>query len=228
MLYDLMRTNFQALLDIRFLEGTGTAVNDFAKPHHLCTCTGAPTWASLALNNLNVLDFNPATPDYIIIAAAAAVDINFTAGDFSLGVWIEPDALGVRNPMTKGVHETDGYAWQIQGDGSMSLYTSQAWAHQVTHSVAGDIVVNTWQFIVATRDGANVRLYTNGIDVTGTYGVHIDPVSAVANNFYIGVNDAAGAAWYDGAMWRPRVWGRALPIEEIGFIFDMERDLLGV
>jgi len=223
-----MRTTWQIGLDLRFIEGTGGSVYDYSKVHHVATLGGAVAWAWLA-NDLNVLDFNSATPDYIISAAAGAVDLDFTTEDFTLAAWIEPDALGVRNPMTHGVHNVDGYAWTIQGDGSMSLYTSQAAAHQVTHSVAGDIVVNTWQFICATRDGADVRLYTNGVDVTGTYGVHIDPASAAANNFYIGCNDAVGAAWYDGAMWRPRVWdGRVLTPEEIGFIFNMERDYFGV
>ena len=225
--FDLVRYNQELLLSLRMEAGVGTLAYDYGKPHHVATLTGVPVWTNLA-NDLTVLNFNPANPDYLVTAAAGCVDLDFTTGDFSGACWVRGDALGNRNIMTHGVHNTDGWYWTIGVTGDMSLYTSQAAAFQVSTGAPGDIVIGTWRFVSFSRDGAVVTMYTNGEDVTTVAGTHVDPATAAARNFYIGVNDAAGAAWYDGDLWNPRVWNRAVPASEFRSIFERERALFYV
>ncbi len=93
---------------------------------------------------------------------------------------------------------------------------------------AGDdaVVVGEWAFVGCSRDGTDVRIYKNGRDVTAVYVAHGDPDTS-ARNFYIGRSDA-GAGPYDGDMWRPRIWERAVPADEWLSIFEMERGYFGV
>lgn len=224
--YDKMATNFQMLLDLRLAEGVGVNTQDWAKAHHLCTLVGTPTWQALA-NDLGYLDFVPGNPDYVRSLQAATADLDFTTGDFSLAAWIRPDALGNRNIFARGLTLTDGWQFWLNANGAMVLTTSQAAVDQHTTGSNGDVVVGTWVLVGCTRSGAACQIYTNGVDTTGTPAVHIDPLTA-ARNLYIGVNNLAGAGWYDGDMWRPRILGRQLSAAEMLTVFERERDLFDV
>ncbi len=224
--YDHLNVNAQLLLDLRLQEGTGTNTQDWAKPHHVCTLVGTPVWTNLA-NDVTFLEFAPGNPDYILSAAGATADLNFTAGDFSGCAWLNPDALGNRNIFTRGVAATDGFDFWLDGTGRMALSTFQAAASQFTYGTVADVAIGTWVFVGFIRDGDSVRIYTNGLDTTGTPATHINPLTA-ARNLYIGVNNAAGAAWYDGSIARPRIWGRALAGYEFRLLFELERGLFGV
>jgi len=224
--FDHIRYNQELLLSLRMEAGVGTLAFDWAKPHHVCTLTGAPAWVNLA-NDLTVLNFVLTNPDYLLTGAAGSADLDFTTGDFAGCAWIRPDALGNRNIFTKGVNITDGWFWELGGTGQMRFYTNQAAASQVTIA-SQDVVVDVWQFVAFSRTGAVVTLSLNGAENVETAAVHVDPATAVARNLYIGVNNAAGAAWYDGDMWNTRIWGKAITAAEFKSIFERERALFGV
>ncbi len=225
--FDHRNINMELLLSLRMEEGVGTICFDWAKQHHVVTLVNTPAWTTLD-NDLTVLDFDPAGPDHLVSPAAGCTDLDFTTGDFSGACWVRGDALGNRNVLTHGVDNASGWYWYIDTTGAMQLVTSQAAARQATVGGAGDIVVGTWRFVSFTRSGAAVSMYTNGIDVTVTPGVHVNPVTAAALNFYVGVNNAAGAGWYDGDLWNPRVWGRAVLAVEFQSMFEAEREYVGV
>lgn len=224
--YDKLGTRLEMLLDLLLSEGTGTNAQDWAKPHHVCTLTGVPTWQNLD-NGLPYLDFDPNNPDYILSLQAATTDLDFVAGAFTLLAWLRPDALGNRNIFTRGVHNTDGWYFYLDGTGAMQLVTSQAGAFQASAGGAGDIAIGTWVLVGATRSGASARIYTNGRDTTATPAAHVNPVTA-NRNLYIGVNNLAAAAWYDGDLWRPRILGRDLTAAEMLTVFECERHFFGV
>ena len=154
-------------------------------------------------------------------------EFDFTTDDFSLAVWIKTDALGWRHLLTRGDFETDGWYFEIGTQGEMRFRTNQAGVVQTTIGTVGDVVTGTWQLISVTRSGAAARIFTNGIDTTATPATHINPLTA-NRNLYIGVNNLAGAGYYDGDMWRPRIWGRQLSAAEMLQIFETERYLFGV
>lgn len=224
--YDQLQANQELLLDLQLKEATGTNAQDWAKPHHVCTLVGTPTWQSLD-NDLGYLDFVPGNPDYIRSLQAASTDLDFTSEAFSAVVWVRPDALGNRNFMTRGVAATDGWDWWMDVNGAQNVSTFQAAASQFTLSAAADLVVGTWRMIGFARTGAAVRTYKNGQDTTATSATHIDPLTA-NRNFYIGVNNLAAAGWYDGDLWRPRIWGKLMTAPEFRLLFEMERGLFGV
>lgn len=225
--YDNVPANMQLLLDLQFREGVGAVTHDWAKPHHEPnTLIGAPAWIGLG-NGLPCLDFDIGPPrEYIITLAADSADLDFTTGDFSGAAWFYPQATGNRYIFCKGAI-TEGWNFYIVATtGQMRMTTKQLAASQYTDGTP--LTLNAWQLVGFTRAGANVRVYTNGLDVTATAGVHINPDTAVANNFYIGCADLVGAGWLDGYLWRPRVWNLALPASEMLYIFETEKGLFGL
>ena len=104
--YDNLRVNQMLVLDLQFRETTGPHTRDFAKPYHYpATLAGTPSWAVLG-NDLTYLSFDSTNPDYIVLAAAACADLDFTSGDFSAGAWVYADASGNRYIFNKGTNLT--------------------------------------------------------------------------------------------------------------------------
>ena len=226
--YDNLLVNQELVLDLPFREGTGTITADYSKVYaNAPTLTGAPTWSFLG-SDLNYLEFVPGNPDRIVILAADSTALNFTSGDFSGAVWISPHAYGNRYMMHKGAAGTGWGFWLDSASPYIVFTTEQAGpAYQSTDGCA-DLALNAWQLVGFTRDGAAGRVYLNGRDKTVTPATHVNPVSAAAGDFYIGTTVGGGAGWYDGYMWRPRVWKRALSAAEMLAIYEAERGLLGV
>ncbi|MCK4958404.1 MAG: LamG domain-containing protein [Planctomycetes bacterium] len=226
--YDNYRPNQELLLDLPFREAVGTLTADWAKPYHAgATLTGPPTWAALG-NDLSYLSFNPATPDRIIISAANCTDLGFTADDFSGAMWIYPDVYGNRYVFDKS-SATAGWAFWIVGTSPYLAFTTAnaGPATQTTYGAAG-LALAEWQLIGFTRIGAAVQIYLNGLDRTVTSGTHIDPAASAAIDLTIGTADGGGAGWYDGRMWRPRIWKRGLTASEWLMLYEGERSLFGV
>jgi hypothetical protein len=228
--YDKLRLNQGLLLDLQFRETTGTQTKDWAKPYHdQPTLSGAPAWAVLG-NDLTYLSFDPANPDRVIIQAADCVDLDFTTTSFSGGAWIYPDAYGNRFLFNKvAVAGTEGWAFWISGAApylAFSTYNAGP-ASQTTYGGNG-LATSAWQFVSFSRSGASAAVYLNGVNVTVTNATHINPATSAAVDFTIGTTDGGAAGWYDGRMWRARVWNRQLAAWEMKAIYEAERDLFGV
>lgn len=226
--YDNYRPNQNLLLDLQLREATGVLTADWAKPYHAgATLTGAPTWAALG-NDLSYLDFTPGNPDRVIIAAANCLDLGFTTGDFSGAVWIYPDAYGNRYLFDKSSGIAGWGFWVVGVSPYLAFTTANAGpATQTTYGAAG-LQLSAWQLVGFTRVGAAVTILLNGADVTVTPATHINPAASAAIDFTLGTIVGGGAGWYDGRMWRPRVWNRALAAWEWLAMFEGERDLFGV
>jgi len=226
--YDNWRPNQELVLDLQMREGTGVITADFSKVYHNApTLTGAPTWR-FAGSDLNYLEFVPGNPDRIIILAAASTALNFTTSDFSGAVWINPDAYGDCHLMNKGGANTGWGFWLSATSPYIIFTTEQAGPTYQSTDGGASLALSAWQLVGFTRDGAVGRVYLNGVDATATPATHVDPVTAVAGDFYIGTTTGGGAGFYDGSMWRLRIWKRALAAREMKAIFESERDLFGV
>jgi len=226
--YDNFRPNQGLLLDLQFRETTGTATADWSKAYHNPgTLTGTPTWAVLG-NDVSYLSFDPANPDRIILAAANTTDLNFTAASFSGGMWIYPDAYGNRYLFDKS-SATAGWSFWLNATAPYLAFTTAnaGPATQTTYG-ASNLVLSAWQFVSFTRSGATVQIFLNGNLADQTPATHINPATAAAIDFTIGKVVGAGAGWYDGRMWRPRVWNRALESWEMRAIYESEKSLFGV
>lgn len=171
------------------------------------------TWVQLP-SGLWVLDFNSATPDYVTIPAAFT-QLDFTSQDFSLVARVNVDAFSAlySGIFERGATGTDGYVFRIRNNGEIRLWTSQTPVNQRSDSNVGVVTVGSWVTIGFSRNGASVRLYADGIDVTATPAVHIDPLTS-ARSAKIGIQDNLTGFPFDGKIALLQIYDYALSADE--------------
>ncbi len=227
--FDKYAINNLLYLSLPFTEGVGVDAHDISKRRiHGVLSGGPPAWANYAVSGIPYLDFDGANPDWVECAAAFN-ELDFIAGDFTYLVWCWTDDQSLnRTLMCRGLLDTDGYHCTNLINGEIAFFTNQGAANQVSLSAPGTMVTGAWYLIAFTRDGASVRCYSQGLDVTVTAGTHINPLTS-ARDLHIGIYDseAANTAWH-GHMWNPRIWARALSAAEIKMVWEYERSFFGV
>jgi len=218
--------NHGLLLDLPFLEGAGTLTHDYAKPHHELTLNGTPVWTSLA-NGLMVLDFDDTNPDWLDCPGADTGDLDFTSEPFSMAVWMNADDLS-GNPFLFCRGNAAG------GDGWYMVFETGVLPYLTFYTVTGPgtgtgsgtaegiISAGAWYLVGISRSGAQVQFFVNGIDVTIHGPIHSNPAASV-RDLNIGIYGAGGTAPFDGKLWRPRIWDRALSAEDWMNLFQLER-----
>lgn len=242
--YDKILENKNILLDLPFYEGVGTVTRDQARPNHPMTLIdpggGSFVWDTLA-SGLGVLDFvtvGGGATDGVNISCPAldSADLNFIAGDYSLGAWINWTDDGISQiVMGRYVLNVSGWELYLTKIGTVSSLT-------LRHHHAGTLVggnprsgcysvdwdPGVWCFMGLSRTGGGEALhYKNGVPLDMITGGLVDPETS-AQILRIGSRYTADANWYKGQMWRARIWGRALTAAEWITIFNKERAHLGV
>jgi len=231
--YDNLAINHQILLDLPFREGTGALyTHDVAKPHHPLTMVGAPVWTPLA-SDLMVLGFD--VTDYIWGLAADTDDLDFTSEDYSLGGWLYFTVGGDDDKTLMSRFLVSDSGWELYH------YTNEILTLRHHHAAGATIrtaahsenwAFGKWWFMGVSRSGASAQFYRG--DASGlialttsiSAGGLIDPETC-NQNFFVG-NNVTGLNVYNGMMWRPRIWGRALAAEGWMQIWNYERHWFGV
>lgn len=143
--------------------------------------------------------------------------LNFTSENFSFEFWVTFSDVSTNQRVycrTSGSND-DGIIIFLNGaTHNLALYTYQAgpaWQSSFTPALSA----STLYHIVFTRDGASVRAYVNGIDVTQAPGTHVDPDS-VAQVATIGRASFAVGEFLLGTLGEFRVYsGKALTPSEV-------------
>ena len=233
--YDNKSINHQILLDLPFLEGSGTiCTHDQAKPHHPLTLISAPAWTILP-SDLNVLTFDGAA-DYIEGSIATTGDLDFTSGDYSLGGWFYFATGGPddKTPLARFLLDNNG--WELYWyDEILTLrhHHAATLVPPVTGNprsacYSGDWSLDQWWFMGVSRSGTSATFHRNGVALTTTCstGGLVDP-EPCTQKLLIGT-DTTGVNDYKGMMWRPRIWERSLSASEWLQLFEHERHWFGI
>ena len=209
-------------------------------PHHQdVDLVLAPTWDTVAASGLGVISFDGTTHEYLELAGAASADLNFVAGDYSIGTWVnwgngtDPD----QSVIGRYVDSTNGWELYFSDNSGADRYLTMRHHHSAT-LVGGvprtacystDWDYNTWWFLGISRSGISAQHYRNGAAITTTCspGGLVDPETCVAD-VVIGIRSTKNETHLCGSQWRPRIWDRALSAAEWSQIFESERDLFGV
>lgn len=132
--------------------------------------------------------FDSTIPSYLEIPAAYT-QLDFTSEDFSIVARVKATQLDDREGIfVRGVYQTDGYTFTLVGPNGYLLFeTYQQGVRQFTYSYS----YNCWGVdltIGLSRSGASVILYEQGIDVTDTYGTHLNPKTC-SRSALVGIQD---------------------------------------
>ncbi|MCI0682547.1 MAG: Ig-like domain-containing protein [Gemmataceae bacterium] len=191
-----------------FKEGAGTTTADVSGTGNNGTLNGA-TWTTAGKYG-NALSFN-GTSNYVTVADANSLDL--TTG-MTLEAWVRPTSLsGWTTAILK--ERPSGLAYSLYvSDDTGRPPAGYIFRSGSDVSVIGTSAVplNTWTHLTTTYDGANLRLYVNGVQaatraVTGA-------ITASANALRIGGNTIWGE-YFSGLLDEIRVYNRALTAGEI-------------
>ncbi len=227
--YDDRGINEDILLDLPFREGIGALyTRDVAKPHHVTTMVGAPTWTELD-TGLSTLAFDGSN-QYIWGTAAATDDLDFTDGDYSLGGWFYL-ATGGRDDKTlmcRFLLSNTGCELYHYTNEILTLRHHHAGGASLrTAAYSEDWAFDKWWFLGITRSGSAARFWRGDVDgfaeleTFASVGGLIDP-EACDQNFFIGT-DTTGVNDYNGGLWRPRIWRRAVAAAQWAQMWEREK-----
>jgi concanavalin A-like lectin/glucanase superfamily protein len=189
-----------------FEEATGTTATDSSGNNNTGTLNG-PTrttpgkyGAALSFDGVN---------DQVAVADSGTLDLT---NGMTLEAWVRPSALTAwRTILMK--EQTAGLVYGLYANSD----TNRPSAHihlNVERDVRGTaaLALNTWTHVAATFDGAVLRFYVNGVQVsTGNYS---GSMAASTGSLRIGGNSVWGE-WFGGLIDEVRVYRRALTATEV-------------
>jgi hypothetical protein len=230
--YDNFSLNSHLVLDVPHFEGLGFLVRDLSKYRINMTVSATTVWTTLASGKVVLTYGGDLSGDFLQCSAADSGELDFTSNDFTLMAWIYPLSTGGGSDMIMCKSDTDVSGWEfyitIPNLKTVSLRTNQAGSH-VGIEAAGVLTLDTWQLVTVTRIGVGGQFYVNNLPVSTNLGTGlINPVSAVARKFLIGIQHDETNNCFEGMMTGHKAWSRALSASEIAMIFGSERYYFGV
>jgi hypothetical protein len=191
-----------------FQEGTGTAAADATGKGHTGTISGA-TWSTAGKNG-NALSFDGVN-DYVTVADAN--DLDLTTG-MTVEAWVRPAALSGWNTvvMKEGTSTTLAYGLYANDSNPWPAVTVRISSNDQSAIGTSPLPLNTWTHLAATYDGANLRLYVNGVQA----GSRAQTGSMLTSTraLRIGGNLVWGE-YLNGLIDDVRIYNRALTAAEI-------------
>lgn len=190
-----------------FNENTGATTVD-ASGNNLTGSISGATWTTAGRNG-NALTFDGLN-DMVTIADAAVLDVTRV----SLMAWVRPTSLGDWRTAIIKESPASGLAYALYAEDQASrpaAYVNLGGNDREARGTAA-LAVNTWTHIAMTFDGANLRVYVNGVLVrTQAFSGNI-----VTSNLplRVGGNNVWGE-FFAGQIDDVRVYNRALSLAEV-------------
>jgi hypothetical protein len=124
-----------------------------------------------------------------------AHDSSLNVGDrFSVEAWVKRGSLGGSGSQVIASKQ-DG-SWVLMFNPGNQLVLRRSGIGDVATSTATVTDTTAWHYVVATKDGADVKLYLDGADVTGT----VSNETMIDNAIPLAIGQSSGAAFFNGAI----------------------------
>lgn len=208
-----------------FDEGSGTTVDE-PIGNFDGSLTGSSWTSSGKISNALVL---AGGTDRVGIDPPTATEISVSGTTLSLAAWVKHSSFqGAGNNahyISKATGNTDDNAYWVMGnngDGTgvrFSLKTADSISTKLT-SANGTIALDTWHHVVATYDGAKMRLYVDGefvVDTakTGNISAGTDVPLGLGN-----LPPGNGGRGLFGELDEVRVYDKTLDLDEVQALFE--------
>lgn len=166
---------------------------------------------SLAQTSLNF----DGVDDYVNCGNSAVLDITGTA--ITLEAWIYPTAFQPNiwqgNVINKNDDSQTGYMLRVGGAGQVNFNFGSFGAWNELNSGAGALTLNTWHHIAGTYDGANARVYVDGIEVAAQ--PYTASIASATEPLYLGEDPFYSGRYFPGSIDEVRIWNTTLSAAEI-------------
>ena len=210
-------TNLVAYYKLNENSGT-TAVNAVGTSSLDGTLTdmdGATDWvtASAFFGPHLALDFDGADD---FVDCGSSNELNITGTAISVEAWIYPRSFPTNSwestILGNDTEPASGYVLRFGGSGVLSfVYGDGDWNTEALSS-NNALSLDTWQHVAAIYDGANIKLYIDGIENSST--ANSDPINTSSSSFKIG-QSGLGGRWMNGKIDEVRIWNNVRTQTEI-------------
>lgn len=213
-------------------QGSGLTKQDYSGRNNHLTLLGGPTWSLGRGHRSSVVNFD-AVDDRLDSATTAAGDSLSAFGSnitVACSVFATTDTglaqMFVTKPVASAAHTDPYFAYSLHciGGGAnqyvrFAIDTTGApgftEALNCVISPVGSMKYNEWLHIAGTYDGANMRLYLNGILINTA--AHVGNLFERATPLRLGANGAVGEL-LGGRLDNVRVYNRTLSSAEIALL----------
>jgi len=189
-----------------FEEGTGVTTEDSSQQGNTGTLNGG-TWTTLGKYG-KALSFN-GTSDLVIVNSSSS--LNLSSG-MTLEAWVYPTAT--QSGWSSILHkEADAYYLHASSPAGAMIPAGGAVYDGTESYLAGTtpLPLNTWTHLAVTYDGAMVRLFVNGSQVSST--AHTGTIQVTSNPLRIGGNTYG--QYFQGVIDEVRIYSRAITAAEV-------------
>jgi hypothetical protein len=186
-----------------FNEGSGTTANDASGNRHNGTLQGGALWTTFGKYG-KAISFN-GTNALVGIPNSSLLQLRT---GMTLEAWVNPSRVtGIwRDVIYKG---NDNY--YLEADSTSSKPATRGAIGEPLFGT-GKLTTNTWTHLAGTYDGATLRLYVNGVQVssraqTGQIAISTNPLEIGGDSVY--------GQYFPGSIDEVRVYNRALNAAEV-------------
>jgi hypothetical protein len=170
----------------------------------------------------SALDFDG--NDFILISDNDSLD---TAGSVTLQAWIKPSSLSNYATIVGKRHAgstSANYAMRLGTGGSVDeiefYFANGGW--QVYTTSDANLVANNWYFVTAVYNGSSVKIYKNGVLLTGSCAAGTCSTSLVSdtNSFGIGRAGDLSSEYFSGLIDQVRIYSYARTPAQIAWDYN--------
>jgi hypothetical protein len=189
------------------------------------TSVGDTTDNLSAVGQINTaLEFNGSS-EYVTIDSFGANVDGDNVGTFAC--WVYPTAITTNTVFSGGVSGGDHWlALQLEAGGFRFFGQNSSITIIDVDSNAGALSLNTWYHIAVVQDATAVKLYQDGVDVTGTINTGgtqwFNDLTSTVDRFTVGALRRNGTTntHFAGRIDDVRYYPEVLPLAQIGNIYN--------
>jgi Tfp pilus assembly protein PilV len=199
----------------QFDEGSGSTAADDENSNN-GTLIGSPAWQTGSNGSGHSLNFNGSN-QYMTAPDNSTLDIS---GPITISAWAKTATLSQNHVIVskKCDSSTNGFSFSEFYSQLEFEYGSKG-AGSYAYSSSGVLSANTWQHVVVTFDGTNIKFYVNGVDA-GSSVVTPTSVQPNSSTLYVGAYPCGGY-YFNGNLDNVRVFSRALSSTEVASLYSL-------
>ena len=186
---------------------SSTLLSKFLVASLLLFVLATPAWGQVGSRT-----FENSENDYITVSYSSELDVS----NITVAAWINPVDNNTSNVQVLMGRNSGGTSiFQFDYDSQQNWLRFPIWTGPTVPTTGGgSITGSVWQFVAATYDGSNVRIYIDGV-LSGGPTAHAAGMVTGSVDLYIGETDTTPTFDWDGEMAYVHYYDRALSLVEL-------------
>lgn len=161
--------------------------------------------------------------DYISVPSTSSTPVDFTAKNYTIELWINPDTSGVNQIFTKYGSSDSFRSISIIINTDNTLRLIQRSSTTDNSYSTSTIPQNTWTHIVVARSSSEVKFYING-ELDNAVSNTFTPNSGGNQPILIGTNSTTTPTYFNGKIGQVRTYSSELTQAQIRQNFNFTKN----